>query len=126
MSSDAAGDLLRAVIALLQGWETARCVWEDEPGQYRWLFHRRDDLVDIRILRFGVTFSTAQDEDGATVFITMQPLSKFAQKVYSALRRILREVGAEEYERPWGQAFPQAPYDTLRDLLRERRRRERG
>ena len=56
--SPALENLIEAVISLLLGTKTARCFWEEEPGQYRWLFERHgDELLDLlcrEAERFGL------------------------------------------------------------------------
>ena len=37
---DALGVLLEAVGTLLEGADEARWLWEEEPGEYRWVFER--------------------------------------------------------------------------------------
>lgn len=119
LSADALGDLLRATIALLSGAEDARIIWENEYGQNRWIIHRHNDLVSVEILHFSVTFSTADDQYGSVIFSTLCPLRKFAVKVRDALRRLLTEIGPDEYARRWGQDFPSAQYAALDRLVRE-------
>ena len=62
--SDALGDLIRAVRALLEGAEDARASWEEEPGEYRWVFHRNGSEVRMRLLAFPDVYDDAPDEDG--------------------------------------------------------------
>jgi hypothetical protein len=35
---DALGLLLEDVGSMLEGVDEARCSWEEEPGEYRWIF----------------------------------------------------------------------------------------
>jgi hypothetical protein len=48
--SDALGDLIEAVAVIAEGATAARCSYEDEPGEYRWIFERTRDQVDDTIL----------------------------------------------------------------------------
>lgn len=120
--SDALGELLRCVVQLLEGGDYAWCVWEDDPGEHKWVFHRRGDHIALQILRFPTSFSGygAPEEWAEPIFATTCPLTKFAVKVRNEARRLLNEVGAQEYSRVTGRAFPLAQYEALCRLLQER------
>jgi hypothetical protein len=65
--SDALGDLLHAVVALLRGGKEAGASFAEEPGEYRWRLRRRgSDQVSIRILWFEELWSQP-DEKGKAV-----------------------------------------------------------
>ena len=124
--TDALGDFLRCVVQLLQGYDFAWCVWEDDPGEYKWLLRRHANLVEIRILRFPTSFSGygAPEEWATTIFATTYPLLKFAVKVRNAVRRLASEVDADQYRLRWRHEFPQQSFDTLRQLIQQRRAAE--
>jgi hypothetical protein len=44
--------LLWAIRLLFLGANESKCIWWEEPGQYRWLFSRRDEQIHIHIIRF--------------------------------------------------------------------------
>jgi hypothetical protein len=115
--SDPLGDLTRALITLLQGAAKARCAWADEPGEWRWLFERHGDELDIRILRFEDTFSNALDEQGAPHYSTRCKLLRLAVQVREQMRQILEEVGLDGYLEEWGYDFPLAEYERLNSLI---------
>ena len=51
--SDAFGDLLGAVIRLVEGQPEATAQFDEEPGEYRWRFFRKHpDRLLVRILEF--------------------------------------------------------------------------
>src|SRR5262245_63524255 len=51
--SDAFGDLLGAVIRMVEGQPEATASFAEEPGEYRWRFFRKEpDRILIRILDF--------------------------------------------------------------------------
>jgi hypothetical protein len=121
--TDALGVFLRSVVQLLEGYEYAWCVWEDEPGEHKWIFCRNGLAVDIRILRFPTSFSGygAPDEWATTIFEATCPLLKFAIKVRNTVRRLADEVDADQYRLRWGHDFPQQSFDALRRLIQEDR-----
>jgi hypothetical protein len=70
--SDALGDLLEALGTILEGAAEARCSWEEEPGEYRWIFAREDrDQVTLRILVFADMY--ARPDTAAGVGTTRAP-----------------------------------------------------
>jgi hypothetical protein len=113
-------DLLRALTALLHGWETARCVWQaEEFGEFRWFFTRRGDLVDLCIAQMAGWEPT--DQGGRTKYSMTCSLAQLAQKVHNEFHRLLYELGSEEYEQEWGEHFPRADLDALHSALEERK-----
>lgn len=70
---DALGDLLEAVGVLLEGAKTARCSWEEEPGEYRWVYNRRGADIELCIIFFRDLWSFEPDEKGTVVFETRRP-----------------------------------------------------
>jgi hypothetical protein len=121
--TDALGDLLRCVIQLLEGYEFAWCVWEDDPGEHKWIFRLHGDAVEIRILRFETSFTGygAPEEWATPIFEATRPLLKFAVKVRDEVRRLSNEVGGEQYRLRWRHEFPENYFDTLRRLIQQHR-----
>lgn len=58
----ALSDLTHAVIRLLRDVDHTTAFWEDEPGQYRWVFDRDGERVRVRILYFDRAFTRVDDE----------------------------------------------------------------
>ncbi len=120
--SDALGDLLRCVVQLLEGGDDAWCVWEDDPGEHKWVFRRYGDTIELQIRRFPTSFSGygAPEKWAEPIFGATYPLTKFAAKVRNEARRLLNEGGAQEDSHVTGHAFPLAQYEALPRLLQER------
>src|SRR6266571_1195228 len=81
--SDALGDLLRAVLALAEDSETARASWDEEPGEYRWIFERSGDRVRVRLLEFPEwrAIVDAPDAEGRTLLDASCPLGDLVAAV---------------------------------------------
>jgi hypothetical protein len=118
--SDALTALVDAVNALLQGRAESRCAWQEEPGEYRWIFARRGDHLMIDIRWFGDTFSTESDERGQPVFSSDYSLVRFAIQLRDQLAKLMGEHGADGYQRSWGAPFPWEAYRRLEELIAER------
>jgi hypothetical protein len=98
---DALCDLLEAVGVLLEGAEEARCSWEEEPGEYRWIFERTGSDVGVRVLALSDNFPREPDERGVVVFETRTPLREVARAVVEGAQKALDHYGEEEYLRRW-------------------------
>lgn len=99
---DALGDLLRAVVGLMEGVQEITASFAEEPGEYRWGFQRtRPDKVKVRILMFDELWSNLPDEDGKVIMDAECRLRTFAGAVLSASQRVLEEHGIEGYKNQW-------------------------
>jgi hypothetical protein len=115
---DALGDLLEAIGILLEGGTAARCSWEEEPGEYRWIFTRDGDEVRLVILALPDNFPPMPDEDGVEVYRTTEPLVDLATSIADAAQRVLDQYGEAEYLRWWIDApFPTAHLQMIREML---------
>jgi hypothetical protein len=99
--SDALGDLLGALLELRRGQSNARCSWEDEPGEWRWLFAMSGDQLRVRILEFNDQYDQEPDSAGRQVFAAHESLDAVVTAVAQAARRLLEESGEDEYLRRW-------------------------
>ena len=100
--SDPLADLLDAIASIAREANEARAKFEEEPGEYRWIFTRMSpDKLRICILWFGDTFSTKLDTEGEKVFETECRLRTFAGSILSASQRVLEVNGIEGYQEKW-------------------------
>jgi hypothetical protein len=115
---DALGDLLAAVGALLDGADTATCHWEEEPGEYRWKFHREGDHVALVVLALPDNLPPLPDDAGKEVFRTDDSLTSIASTIADGAQRVLNEWGEAGYLKRWVEApFPTAQLAHIRKLL---------
>ena len=98
---DALGELLEAIGLLLEGANQARCSWEEEPGEYRWVFDRSGSEVRLRVIAFEDNYSREPDDSGTVVFETSAPLRVVASAIADGAQRVLDEYGEAEYLRRW-------------------------
>jgi hypothetical protein len=117
--SDALGDLLGVLLELRRGQPNARCSWEDEPGEWRWLFAMSGDQIRVRILRFNDQYDEEPDSAGRQVFVADESLDAVVTAVARAARRLLDELGEDEYLRRWTEhPFPAESLRALEASLR--------
>jgi hypothetical protein len=115
---DTLGVLLGAVAALLSGATDARCSWELEPGEYRWLFTRAGTSARLRVLRFDDAYPPEPDELGVVVFETIALLADMAAAFADGAQAVLDEHGAAGYIDRWVEhPFPVAELDSIRARL---------
>lgn len=111
---DALGDLLGALRLIQGGVTDSRASWEEEPGEYRWVFVRRNDLVDTTILWFDDRAGTKLDRDGEVRLAGTTTVETLIAAITRGARRALEHHGESGYEELWGR-FP-FPIQTLRAL----------
>jgi hypothetical protein len=115
--SDAPADLTRAILLLLEGSPEARCSWQEEPGEYRWLFTRQGGVVRLTVLDFPDAFSRQDDLRGECLFMGECELQWFASRLQQQFHYFLATLGAEDYQREWRYPFPAAELHRLQELL---------
>lgn len=119
---DALGDLLRAVRELTEGADQARASWDEEPGEYRWIFRRTKANIQVMILSFrewrGVV--DAPDSKGRPLFDAKCGLSDLVGAIAGGARRVLEEHGSEGYRTRWIEhVFPEGDLEVLERWLSE-------
>lgn len=115
---DALGDLLSAVRELLEGADSARCSWEEEPGEFRWVFERSADAVRTRILAFDDLYSLLPDDRGRITFDATLPLSELARAIAHEARAVLVQHGRRGYQSEWVEhSFPTSHLSMIEALI---------
>jgi hypothetical protein len=105
-SSVTGGPLLRllwAVRLLLLGATESKCIWLEEPGQYRWLFSRAEKQLQIHIVWFDDSRGWS-DEKGETVLRIECDLLPFAKRLSHQLGQLAYQgddsgVPPQEYQK---------------------------
>lgn len=115
--SDALGELANAIVDIKNGAIKSTARFEEEPGEYCWIFHRNDDQLRLLILWFHeYRYNNDHDEKGDVVLDAECSLASFLQAFVAALKQILKEHGGVKgYKRKWiGHSFPTEAYNKLR------------
>jgi hypothetical protein len=103
--SDALRGLLEATASITEGALEARCVWLEEPGEYRWLFRRNANGVRLEIRSFPKMYDTSGDERGEVIFRTTGLVTQIARTRASVDRSPRRGVLARSIRGTVGGAF---------------------
>jgi hypothetical protein len=115
--SDAPAELARAILLLLEGSSEARCSWQEEPGEYRWLFTRQGGAVRLTLLGFLDPFSRLDDSHGECLFQGECDLRWFASRLQQQFHYFLATVGEEGFQREWRYPFPALELRRLEEFL---------
>lgn len=115
--SDALRSLLEAVALVTEGQAEARCSWEEEPGEYRFVLRRDGNDVALSVLGFD-ELRGRPDEEGTVIFLTRQSVLRVARVILAAAQKVLDDVGLDGYREMWVQhEFPSAALERLRRAL---------
>ncbi|MET8047819.1 hypothetical protein ABZU75_09455 [Streptosporangium sp. NPDC005286] len=117
--TDALRDLLYGLVRVTQG-DDFRFSWDGEPTEYRWIFTHEGGAVRLRILTFRDHMRPEPDEAGQERFTFLGEVDLIVRAVVRSARRVLSEMGEEEYARQWrGQAFPLRELNILESWLKD-------
>jgi hypothetical protein len=111
-------DALRDFVDTVQSLfftDTAKCIWEEEPGAVQWEFRRRGTRVDVDV----------RWHDGRDVFGGDDDLLHFALEVNRELERLLTKWGPEGYLKQWRHPFPEEAQGKLMRAIKDERERRR-
>lgn len=119
---DALGELLEGMVALIDGQSPVRVSWEEEPGEYRFVFDRAGADVRVRVVGFEDTWQVPKpDEEGEQLFDATCPLSALLAAVAAGARRVLDEFGVDGYRAKWVEHdFPLAALQVVEHAVAER------
>jgi hypothetical protein len=108
--------LLRAVRDIVLGAGQTRAVFEAEPVNYRWTFRGEGGSVVIRILEVGD--SDWPDAAGLVIWAACPPVEVLGRAVARGFDQVIRELGADRYQRQWDRPFPHAELEAVHAALR--------
>lgn len=113
--SDAFGDLVGGVLALLDGAPSVRFSFEMEPGEYRWICRQTDNGgLAIQVLWFDERWTERPDAEGEVRFSAATQVVSFAQALKDCADELLVSHGLAGYLAQWVEApFPAAEYRRL-------------
>jgi hypothetical protein len=117
--SDSLDDLASAIAASLRGHPHATASFEEELGEFRWIFEPLPEgKVRIRILEFPELWGDRPDEEGKQIFQAECRLRTLAGAMVSALQRLEEKYGVAGYRAKWiNHDFPMGRLIELQELL---------
>lgn len=118
--SDGIRDFVTAIFLLLEGNVTSQCSWQEEPGQYRWIFQINNSIVKVRVLWFEQAFSRLDNIKGQEVFLGEESLMHFGRMVARSIQKLIDYHGEKEYYEKWGYEFPRKEFERLKKSLKSK------
>jgi hypothetical protein len=119
--TDALGDLMGALLQLVNGSSSAQCCWAKDPGNWDWVFVRPNETeVEVSIGFRDERSSGSWLPDGTDEprFHTRVTLVELVRAVVDGARRCFDSFGAEGFARQWIEhPFPALQVDALRRWL---------
>lgn len=121
---DGLKDLARTVRAVCRGCGEEHCIFEDEPGECRWLFTRSDEhsntserVFSIQILKFDECFPSHGSKKGKLELSVLVRQSVLLRSVIEMFQSLLDAHGEDGYKDLWhGHEFPMQELQDLREL----------
>src|ERR1700730_4235319 len=111
-------DALRDFVDTVQSLfvtDTAKCIWEEEPGAILWEFRRRGPRIAVDV----------RWHDGRAGFAGDDDLLHFSSEVHRELESLLATWGSEQYQKQWRHPFPEEARNKLKQAIKlERDRRK--
>ena len=113
--SDPLHDFCAAVQSMLQGADTARFSFDEEPGEYRWILKVNGlGTAQLTILEFQELWGNEPDSAGSVLLDCSLHLFTLAQTLHDSMSRMLKEHGESGYLAKWVQhPFPTEGYRQL-------------
>jgi hypothetical protein len=119
--SDAPNDLINALILLIEGANETTCLWQDEPGEYRWVFKKQGTHFELKILRLEEIFNRQNNENAHLIFCGTDILVKFVHRVLREFNTIKARHTVYGYKNLWGHEFPSKAIEQLGFAVKELR-----
>jgi hypothetical protein len=118
--SDALDNLACAIAAALRGHPRPTASFDEEPGEYRWIFEPLPEgQVRVRILQFEELWGDRPDEEGNQIFAAECRLRTLAGAMVSALQTLEQQYGIRGYREKWvNYDFPLSRLTELQELLK--------
>lgn len=111
---DSLGDLLDALVALLEGRESVIVRWNREPEEMDFRFDTHDGLVALDITRYA----DHRRASGEIVFNARLPKEEVCDAFWRELRGLRRRRETDEYEQNWRRQFPDEKLRRFTKALR--------
>jgi len=124
--SDALGQLATATTLLRKGAHLSSASFDEEPGEYRWMFdcHKlpgdEEGGIRVRIYEFNELWSHKPISDGTKILDGVVQTEVFYRTMLNMIEDVFAEYGEEGYKEKWDgedHGFPTAIYNELARLL---------
>ena len=118
---DSLRDLIKALLALLDGKNSVRIKWNREPEEYDFELRRAGDEVQLSVTRYPN--HRRLKSKSALVFSHKAASPRdICEPFWKALRELHRDINVDEFDKNWRREFPEALMQELTKRLRESKR----
>ncbi|MBV9210775.1 MAG: hypothetical protein JOZ52_09115 [Acidobacteria bacterium] len=116
---DSVRDLIKALLALLDGEERALVKWNQEPEEYDFELARSGAEAQLKIIRYPDHHRT--EGAGEKVFAHTDSLENVCLSFREALDRLHQDRSTDEYTKNWRREFPEAEFQQLKQRFEGRK-----
>ncbi len=127
--SDALSSFMQTVLALAEGKETARVIFDEEPGAFFWIFQRtRENRVSVRVYNFfrepilgsfvaptiPYEWNDVPDDIKKRCIVNAEcSVPELVETTLNAMDFLLQTYGKKGYRAEWLYHFPTRYYNKL-------------
>jgi len=115
--SDSPANIISSVRTVLNGFNFSTCICQDEPGEYRIIFDKDNDLVNIKVLEFPNSYSKQPNSNGKLIFEGTERVDVIAREIKQQYDRLLYNYGIEGYQAIWSYEFPLGELSLLKESI---------
>lgn len=115
--SDSPIDLISSIRTVLDGSRDARCSFQNEPGEYRFIFEKNNEMISVKVLEFFKSFNKESNDMGKLIFEGTDDLYTFAKRIKRQYDRLLYNHGLDGYKNIWGYDFPASELERLNESI---------
>ncbi|MFD1722933.1 hypothetical protein [Amnibacterium endophyticum] len=122
--TDALGELLQALMSLVNGSLITECEWTQEPGGWRWEFRRPDEAAVDLVIAFKEDAYTQPWISIESAQVRLQerlPLTEVIEAITAGSRRCFEQWGLSGFAEQWDEhPFPLLQLKALERWLDDR------
>jgi len=117
--SDALGNFARGILAILHDTGEARFSFDEEPGEYRWIFKKTEESkFRLTILEFRELWGNKPDTEGKMIFEETCSSLEFGMMALKTLEDVLYQHGEKGYKDNWtNHEFPMSELNQIREII---------
>jgi deoxyribodipyrimidine photolyase len=122
---DSIGELVEALLTILDGRDKAAVRWNDEPTEHEFIFKSKGNRANLRVylIRVASTIKTQAKREPELVFAFDGSVYEVIRPFWKAIRDLQSRQSLDEYRERWGRPFPQVEAEELTERIKELRRK---
>lgn len=113
---DSLGDLIEALLKLLDGYEEVRVRWNDEPVEHEFLFKVKDGKLNFEVYE---VVDSRTERNFVKRFSHVDTVPNVVRIFWRALRLMQSKQSVKEYEEQWREPFPAGKMEELTRRIKD-------